>query len=135
MNGLAGGRWSLIALAVFLAALSGFPVVAQRPLQPISGGPPGDGYCLDVERIIGEYTVRQWTWQGCFFGPRGRAVVIITGPSDTTVELDWAFQVDPLSGTDITGEGNPDLIVTSYSGGPKGSRRSSSARGHSLTWR
>jgi len=117
MKGLSSGRWSLIALAVFLAALSGSLVVAQRPLQPISDEPPEDGYYLEVERIIGEYTVRQWSWSGCFFGPRGRAVVIISGPSVTTVELDWAFQIDPLSGTDVTGEGNPDLIVTSYSGG------------------
>ena len=117
MKGLAGGRWRLIALAMVLAASCGSPIVAQRPLQQVLGEPPEDGYLLEVERIIGDYTIRLWGWQERFFGPRGRAVVIITGPSATTVEVDWAFQIGPLSGTDITGEGNPDLIVTGYSGG------------------
>lgn len=116
MKGLAGGRWRLIALAMVLATLCGLPIVVQRPLEQVEGDPPEDGYLLEVERIIGDYTIRLWRWQERFFGPRGRAVVIITGPS-TTVEVDWAFQIDPLSGTDITGEGNPDLIVTGYSGG------------------
>jgi hypothetical protein len=82
-----------------------------------------DHYALVQERAIGPYTVQLWEELGLEYR---------LGPSDETVgqlaaifrdgrpyALHWeaAVWLKAESGTDLTGEGNPDLVLALYSGG------------------
>lgn len=51
--------------------------------------------------------------------PSDRCQAVIMSPRGTavTVAQDWALKVENISGEDVNGEGNPDLVVTGYSGG------------------
>jgi hypothetical protein len=80
--------------------------------------PPFPCFVLEREVAIGSYTARLWVpsdpetnWE---HGP-GVLTLDRAGAERTTV--DWVFAIDPLSGTDVTGEGNPDLVFECYSGG------------------
>ena len=51
-----------------------------------------------------------------------RCQAIVTSPGKTTagkkVSRDWALSINALSGSDVNGDGKPELIVQGYSGGP-----------------
>lgn len=100
---------------VVIAAVS---VLAAAP-SLLGQGPAGTSdppFRLEEERAIGPYTVQVFlvpekAWE------HGERVVTLSRPGMPTIEVEWVFRVDPKSGTDITGEGNPDLILECYSGG------------------
>jgi hypothetical protein len=48
---------------------------------------------------------------------RCRAVLTSPKGKSTTVVQDWALGVDKISGTDITADGKPELVVDGYTGG------------------
>jgi hypothetical protein len=53
-------------------------------------------------------------------GYRCQAMVktpVSKSPTGKTVARDWALSIDPLSGTDVNGDGKPELIVQGFSGG------------------
>ena len=39
------------------------------------------------------------------------------GKASKKVATDWALSIDEVSGTDLNGDGKPDLVVQGYSGG------------------
>ena len=49
--------------------------------------------------------------------PRCRAVLIPPHGRKINIATDWALSVDPLSGTDVNGDGKPEIILNGYSGG------------------
>ncbi len=80
--------------------------------------PPYPSFVLDQELFIGSYAARLWVpsdpetnWE------HGQGVLTVDRAGAERTTVDWVFAIDPLSGTDITGEGNPDLVFECYSGG------------------
>jgi hypothetical protein len=49
--------------------------------------------------------------------PRCRAVLIARHGKKTNIATDWALSVDPISGTDVNGDGKPEIVLNGYSGG------------------
>ena len=100
----------LLGVAIFLMK----PVAsAQKPLL-VCPAPKGE---RQVRQISG-YTVRLSS--SSVRGNRCYATVTATGSKSTTgkrVATDWAVSINALSGTDVNGDGKPDLIVQGYSGG------------------
>lgn len=50
-------------------------------------------------------------------GPRCRAVLIPPHGRKINIAADWALTVDPISGTDVNGDGRPEIVLDGYSGG------------------
>ena len=74
----------------------------------------GGNYTLETERNIAGYTIRLWKdYEEDFFFTD---MVTISALNQPQIYLEYVTDVD-WSGTDITGEGHPDLVVQQYSGG------------------
>ena len=65
---------------------------------------------------IGGYTLRLLP-AGKSGNVRCRATLTASNGKVTTVTADWALTVDKISGTDINGDGKPELVLDGYSGG------------------
>src|SRR5271166_1832735 len=48
---------------------------------------------------------------------RCRAVLSRPGHRKITIAYEWALSVDPISGTDLNGDGKPEIVLSGYSGG------------------
>lgn len=70
---------------------------------------------MEKELLIDGYAVRQWynTAEDALMFER---VVTISSEDQPTVQVDFASLLD-LTGTDITGEGNTDVVIEGFSGG------------------
>ena len=87
-------------------------------LAPVSTTFPDSNYVLDNEQTIGEYAVRVWRNLNSPDDGLGFDRILTldqTGSPSLAVEFYSGF--DPLSGTDITADGVPELIVMTYTGG------------------
>lgn len=49
--------------------------------------------------------------------PRCRAVLLERYGKKVNIATDWALTVDPISGTDVNGDGKPEIVLDGYSGG------------------
>jgi hypothetical protein len=49
--------------------------------------------------------------------PRCRAVLTSASGKRMTIAYEWALSLDPISGTDLNGDGKPELVLSGYSGG------------------
>jgi hypothetical protein len=49
--------------------------------------------------------------------PRCRAVLTSGLRKKVTIAYEWALNVDPISGTDLNGDGAPEVVLDGYSGG------------------
>ena len=49
--------------------------------------------------------------------PRCRAVLTSATGKRITIAYEWALSLDPISGTDINGDGKPEIVLSGYSGG------------------
>lgn len=84
------------------------PTAASTPLP--------NAYVVAEEHLIGAYTVQLW---------RNTApdawgydnVVTISADGQTLAQLDMVSGLGELTGQDVTGEGNPDVIVERFTGG------------------
>ncbi len=102
------------------------PVMPPAPTPTISGevAPPASRtytdttYVISETRQIGAYTIR--FWRGVGAGTTtfvSNNIVTIAVPGQPTEQVETVYKIDELSGKDITGEGNPDLILDIFSGG------------------
>lgn len=48
---------------------------------------------------------------------RCRAVLSRPGRRAITIAYEWALSVDPISGTDLNGDGSPKIVLSGYTGG------------------
>jgi hypothetical protein len=48
---------------------------------------------------------------------RCRAVLTSASGKRITIAYEWALSVDPISGTDLNGDGKPEIVLSGYSGG------------------
>lgn len=94
------------------------PATPQSPTlaAPKSSKSPNAVYALKEERTIGNYVIRLWqnTARGA---SRFEDLVTISAPGQRQVQVESVSQINPLTGKDITGEGNPDVVIDSYTGG------------------
>jgi hypothetical protein len=53
--------------------------------------------------------------------PTDRCRAVVTSPKGkiTITARDWALKVDKISGTDINGDGKPEVVIDGYSGGER----------------
>lgn len=73
-------------------------------------------YGLERQENIGKYIVRYWSAPASLDGFVGRAITI-AAEALPLVEIPEVIRIDDLSGKDITGEGNPDMVVVRHTGG------------------
>lgn len=101
------------------AASAPAPTPASTPsaiVPPVPSVYPDGVYSLAEERQIGEYTIRRWENKS----PNkwvGSDIVTISAPAQPTVQIETVWQIDDLTGADITAQGYPDLVIHTYSGG------------------
>jgi hypothetical protein len=109
-------RWLIVAALVLCAA----PALAQTPRDV-----PREGYSLHDERTVGSFSIQRWVSAArpeisatglcdCLtvVYERGRHVVTFGTPGTPA-----AYTMSELSGTDVNGDGLPDLVVSAWSGG------------------
>lgn len=78
---------------------------------------PEANYEVEEELVIGPYVVRVWRNTTSEMLANFDSVVTIQATGQPMIQIDMAPGLHELTGTDITGEGNPDVIVETYSGG------------------
>jgi hypothetical protein len=101
---------------VFVASSYGSSVpVVPPPETPTSSLFPENQYLLREEYLVGGYVVRVWRPVNGGFGFDALLTVAAEGQAGVMIEQFHHF--DPFAGSDVTGEGNADLIVHTYSGG------------------
>ena len=95
---------------------------APAPTEPIPVPPPispasteSANYQLKEERLIGAYAIRWWHDANNEIGFND--VVMIEAGGKPSVRIDLASAIEDLTGTDINGDGYPEVIVDTYSGG------------------
>ena len=89
---------------------------AQSPTSPTSERFPNELYELDKEMVIGEYGVCLWRSVNSE-KRRYQGIVTISCNGKLLARHEWALGFGDLTGTDIIGNGNPNVIITLYSGG------------------
>jgi hypothetical protein len=72
---------------------------------------------LAEQRSVNGYTIKTWDTSAGSAWEYGRAMVEVIGPDGSVSTVDWVSRLDPVSGQDITGDGNPDVVIERYSGG------------------
>lgn len=88
------------------------PPTVQPPPPAVA---PGNSYVLSDERIIDGYAVRFWHDSENQSGFND--IVLIETASKPAIRVDMASALGDLTGTDINGDGYPDVIVETFSGG------------------
>jgi hypothetical protein len=72
---------------------------------------------LAEQLSVSGYAIKVWDTSVGSVWEYGRAMVEVIGPDGSVSTIDWVSRLDPVSGQDITGDGNPDLVIERYSGG------------------
>jgi hypothetical protein len=107
-------NYGALSILILLGAFLGMgPQVIGTPASKWF---PNAIYEVDREMVIGEYVLRHWR----DIAPGSRpyhGIVTIASEGEVLVQHEWVVDIGDLSGTDITGEGNPDIIIQTFSGG------------------
>ncbi len=90
------------------------PPPSPTPQAPVSPNDPSVKYEIADERTIGRYTLRMWHNPGTAFDFENVATISTAGQPQLEIPA-TAFGL--LTGKDLTGEGNPDVVIETYSGG------------------
>jgi hypothetical protein len=109
-------RWLLVAALLLCAT----PASAQAPRDV-----PQDGYGLHDERTVGLFTIQRWVNSArpeiTGAGLCDCLTVVYEGVRHLvtfgTPGTPAAYILSDLSGTDVNGDGLPDLVVSAWSGG------------------
>jgi hypothetical protein len=72
---------------------------------------------LAEQSSVNGYAIKVWDTSVGSVWEYGRAMVEVIGPDGSVSTIDWVSRLDPVSGQDITGDGNPDVVIERYSGG------------------
>ncbi len=89
-------------------------VEEENPLPPPAVS-PGASYELKDEVIVGAYGIRFWHNTT---DPMGFSDVLLIEKSGTnTIRIEQASAIHPLTGADLTGDGIPEAMIETYSGG------------------
>lgn len=98
-------------------AQSASPYPTPTPIIPTLEWDPNAAYSLKEERTVGAYTIRVWqnSNSDSLLGFDG--IVTIQALGQPMAQVDMAAGLHELTGADITGEGHPDAIIETFSGG------------------
>ena len=94
---------------------AGQPV--PTPVVPLYDLDPNAVYEIEEERIIGPYVIRIWRNTTSEMLMNFDSIATIQTVGQPMTQIDMAPGLHDLTGTDITGEGNPDVVIETYSGG------------------
>ena len=83
--------------------------------QPPPASPPETGYLLQEERLINGYAVRIWRNPDDQLG--FESILLIEAAGQPPIRVDMVSALNELTGTDINGDGYPDVVVETFSGG------------------
>jgi len=95
------------------------PAATATPEPSISTPSPEpipDGFSVVDEHEIGSYSVRMWRSDDPD-APGFENIVTIAHGADVLVRIEFVAEIDALTGTDITGEGHPNVVIRRYTGG------------------
>lgn len=92
------------------------PLPIPTAVAPISTVFPDVAYVLVEEHVIGSYALRLWE------DPAREEFVIdsvatISAVGQPTALIEFASGFGDLTGSDLTGEGHPDVVIETYTGG------------------
>jgi hypothetical protein len=90
------------------------------PTQPAGAeawDSPGETYALQEERLIGDYAVRLWQDMSHEDDVSLGHVATVSQRGERKVEVEFVFGLGEETGSDITGEGHPDVILEVFTGG------------------
>lgn len=84
--------------------------------NPTPPAPPAESYIIAQEHVLGEYVVRLW------HNPSPESIgfdgiATISRGGEQVVRVEQAAQIASETGSDLTGEGNPDAVIQVYTGG------------------
>jgi hypothetical protein len=94
----------------------------QRPLPtaftPLSAVNPNPSpvYALQTELPFGDYVVRHWhDTASAGFGYND--IVILAASDEPAIQIENVVQLNEVTGMDVNGDGFPDVIIDTYTGG------------------
>ena len=76
---------------------------------------PGAAYQLTEEKLIDAYGIRFWQDPDAPYSFED--ILMIEKLGSPSIRIDQASAIEPLTGTDINGDGYPEAIIETYSGG------------------
>ena len=89
-------------------------VEAEKPVPPPALS-PGGSYRLENEILIGAYGIRYWHHTD---SPMGfEDIVLIEKTGMESIKIEFASEIVTLTDADINGDGYPDVIIETYTGG------------------
>jgi hypothetical protein len=88
-------------------------VEKSKPIPPPALS-PGRNYRLEDEVLIGAYGIRFWHNVDNVLG---EDIVLIEKEDTETIKIEAASAIAPLTGADINGDGNPEVVIETYTGG------------------
>lgn len=94
---------------------TGTATVPAPTAAPPPASPPETGYLLQEERFINNYVIRIWKNPSDQLG--FESVLLIEAANQAPIRVDMASAIHDLTGSDLNGDGFPDLVVETYSGG------------------
>ncbi|RLD04205.1 MAG: hypothetical protein DRI32_06125 [Chloroflexi bacterium] len=86
----------------------------EKPIPPPAIS-PGGSYRLENEVLIGAYGIRYW--HNVDIGTDFEDIVLIEKTGVKSIKIETASAIAPLTGADINGDGYPEVIIETYSGG------------------
>ncbi|MBT3314003.1 MAG: VCBS repeat-containing protein [Anaerolineae bacterium] len=86
----------------------------EKPVPPPAQS-PGGSYRLENEVLIGAYGIRYWRHTDSETGFED--VILIEKTGMESIKIEQAVEIAHLTNTDINGDGYPEVIAESYSGG------------------
>lgn len=91
------------------------PGSVPPPLPPTDSTCPQETYTLQDERVIAHYAIRLWQSVPSSF--ECLDIVTIDAWAQPRVQIEAVDSLDDLTGSDITGEGHPDVIIHTFTRG------------------
>ncbi|MCF6278635.1 MAG: VCBS repeat-containing protein [Anaerolineales bacterium] len=89
------------------------PVIPTATPSPPAAVSPGENYQLVDEVLLAGYGIRLWqNTQDMFAG-----VAMIEKENVPSVRIEMASAIETITGTDLNGDGYPDAVIETYSGG------------------
>jgi len=92
------------------------PTPAPPPMATPTPAPVPSSYVVEEERLLGRYTVQMWRNTADDAWSFDNIATISAG-GQTLVQAEMVSGLGDLTGVDITGEGHPDVIIETFTGG------------------
>ena len=83
--------------------------------QPPAASAPETGYRLEEERLINGYAIRIWRNPDSEIGFDN--ILLIEAAGQAPIRVDMVSAINDTTGSDVNGDGNPEVVVETFSGG------------------